>query len=62
MPITFPEAALGADIKVPTLDGGSVTVRIPPGTRSGRTLRVKGKEEPVRAYILRRIARQSSRS
>jgi molecular chaperone DnaJ len=43
VPITFPEAALGADIKVPTLDGGSVTVRIPPGTRSGRTLRVKGK-------------------
>ena len=43
VPITFPEATLGADIKVPTLEGGSVTVRIPPGTRSGRTLRVKGK-------------------
>ena len=43
MPITFPEAALGADIAVPTLDGGPVTVRIPPGTRSGRTFRVKGK-------------------
>jgi molecular chaperone DnaJ len=43
VPVTYPEAALGADVRVPTLDGGSVTVRIPPGTRSGRTLRVKGK-------------------
>jgi len=41
-PITFPEAALGATIKVPTLDG-SVTLKIPPGTKSGRTFRVKGK-------------------
>ncbi len=43
VPITFPEAALGADIKVPTLDGGSVTLRVPPGTASGRTFRVKGR-------------------
>ena len=43
VPITFPEATLGADIPVPTLDGGSVTLRIPAGTRSGRTFRVKGK-------------------
>ena len=43
VPITFPEATLGADVAVPTLDGSSVTVRIPPGTRSGRTFRVKGK-------------------
>lgn len=43
VPITFPEATLGADISVPTLDGGSVKLRIPPGTRSGRTFRVKGK-------------------
>ncbi len=43
VPITFPEATLGADISVPTLDGASVTLRIPPGTRSGRTFRVKGK-------------------
>jgi molecular chaperone DnaJ len=41
VPITFAEAALGADIAVPTLDGAPVTVRIPPGTRSGRTFRVK---------------------
>ncbi len=43
VPITFPEAALGADLAVPTLDGPAVTVRIPAGTRSGRTFRVKGK-------------------
>jgi molecular chaperone DnaJ len=48
VPVTFPEAALGADVRVPTLDGGTVTVRIPPGTRSGRTLRVKGKGVPGR--------------
>jgi molecular chaperone DnaJ len=34
---------LGADIAVPTLDGDEVTVRIAPGTPSGRTLRVKGR-------------------
>ncbi len=42
VPITVVEAASGADIKVPTLDGGSKTVRIPPGTPSGRTFRIKG--------------------
>jgi molecular chaperone DnaJ len=43
VPITFPEAALGADVAVPTLEGGPVKVRIPAGTRSGRTFRVRGK-------------------
>jgi molecular chaperone DnaJ len=43
LPITFAEATLGADISVPTLDGDEVTVRIAPGTPSGRTLRVKGR-------------------
>lgn len=42
-PITFAEAALGADVVVPTLAHGPVTLRIPEGTRSGRTFRVKGK-------------------
>ncbi len=49
VPVTFPEAALGADITVPTLDGTPVTLRIPPGTRSGRTFRVKGRGVPARA-------------
>ena len=43
VPVSFPEAALGATISVPTLDGESVKVRVPAGTPSGRTLRVKGK-------------------
>jgi molecular chaperone DnaJ len=43
VPVTFPEAALGADIQVPTVDGETVKVRVPAGTPSGRTLRVKGK-------------------
>ena len=43
LPVTFAEAALGADIKVPTLSGDDVTVRIAPGTPTGRTLRVKGR-------------------
>ena len=41
VPITFAEAALGAKIKVPTLEGDTVTIRIPAGTRSGTTFRVK---------------------
>jgi molecular chaperone DnaJ len=43
VPVTFPEAALGADIEVPTIDGEKVRVRVPAGTPSGRTLRVKGR-------------------
>ena len=43
VPVTFPEAALGADIEVPTIDGDKVRVRVPAGTPSGRTLRVKGR-------------------
>lgn len=43
VPVTFPEAALGASVSIPTLDGSPVTVRIPPGTASGRRLRVRGR-------------------
>lgn len=43
VPVTYPEAVLGAEIKVPTLHGAPVTVRIPPGTPNGRTMRVRGK-------------------
>jgi molecular chaperone DnaJ len=41
LPVTFTEAALGADVKVPTLDG-QVNIRIPPGTPSGKVMRVRG--------------------
>jgi molecular chaperone DnaJ len=43
VPVTFPEAALGAQIEVPTLAGEFVKVKVPAGTPSGRTLRVKGR-------------------
>lgn len=43
LPVTFAEAALGAQVEVPTIDGGTVRVKVPEGTPSGRTLRVKGK-------------------
>ena len=43
VPITFAEAALGADVEVPTLDGGPVKLRLKPGTQSGSRHRVRGK-------------------
>jgi molecular chaperone DnaJ len=43
VPVTFVEAALGATIEVPTLDGGAVKLRVSAGTPSGRVLRVKGR-------------------
>jgi len=43
VPVTFPEAALGAAVTVPTLHGPPVTVKVPAGTPNGRTFRVKGK-------------------
>jgi len=42
VPITIAEAVLGTDLRVPTLDG-AVTLRVPPGTPSGRTLRARGR-------------------
>ncbi len=43
VPITFAEATLGANVKVPTLEGTSVTLKIPAATPTGKTFRVKGK-------------------
>ncbi|MGP0224165.1 DnaJ C-terminal domain-containing protein [Paenarthrobacter sp. NCHU4564] len=43
VPVTFAEAALGATIEAPTLDGDTVKLRVPAGTPAGRTLRVKGR-------------------
>ncbi|MBQ0990622.1 molecular chaperone DnaJ [Micromonospora sp. PSH03] len=42
VPVTFAEAVLGTDLRVPTLDG-AMTLRVPPGTPSGRVLRARGK-------------------
>jgi molecular chaperone DnaJ len=45
IPITVPEAALGAKIEVPTIDGRA-QLKIPPGTQSGQKLRMRGKGVP----------------
>ena len=42
VPISFPEAALGGTVQVPKPTGGTVSLRIPAGTSSGRRFRVKG--------------------
>ncbi|RKN36886.1 molecular chaperone DnaJ [Streptomyces hoynatensis] len=43
VPVSFPEAALGGEIKVPTLGGPPVTLKLPPGTPGGRVMRARGK-------------------
>jgi molecular chaperone DnaJ len=45
LPITYPEATLGANVEVPTLNG-PVTLKVPAGTPSGKTFRVKGRGAP----------------
>jgi DnaJ-class molecular chaperone len=45
LPITFAEAALGAKIEVPTIDGAAI-VRIPPGTQNGQVFRLRDKGSP----------------
>ena len=46
VPISFPQAALGSQIDVPTLEG-KVTMRLPPGTQSGKVFRLRGKGLPI---------------
>ena len=43
VPVSYAEAALGGEIKVPTLGGPPVTLKLPAGTPNGRTLRARGK-------------------
>lgn len=50
VPIRFTQAALGATIQVPVLEGSPLEVKIPPGTQHGKIFRLKGKGVvPVRA-------------
>ena len=46
IPISFPQAVLGASIDVPTLEG-KVLMKVPPGTQSGKVFRLRGKGIPV---------------
>jgi molecular chaperone DnaJ len=50
VPVTYPEAALGANIHVPTL-GEPVTMKVPAGTPSGKTFRLKGKGAPRKGGV-----------
>lgn len=47
LPISFTQAALGDEVEVPTVDEKSTTLRIPTGTQSGRSFRLKGLGVPV---------------
>jgi molecular chaperone DnaJ len=48
VPVTYPEAALGTKLKVPTLDGDPVTLKLPSGTTSGQVFRIKGRGVPAK--------------
>lgn len=46
VPVPFETLALGGQVKAPTLDG-AVTIKLPPGTRSGRVFKVAGRGAPI---------------
>ncbi|WGW12162.1 DnaJ C-terminal domain-containing protein [Saxibacter everestensis] len=50
VPVTFDEAALGAEIQVPVLNGLPVRVKVAPGTPSGRVLRVRGRGVKTKSH------------
>ena len=43
IPVSFPQAALGSEIMVPTLEGEDVSLKVPAGTQTGSTFRIKGR-------------------
>ncbi len=47
VPVSMVQAALGAEIKVPTLDGSAASIKMPEGTQSGRQFKLRGKGMPV---------------
>ena len=45
-PISITDAALGTELKIPTIDGGKAKIKIPPGTQTGKQFRLRGKGMP----------------
>jgi molecular chaperone DnaJ len=45
LPLSYTEAALGANVEVPTMNG-AVTLKVPGGTQTGRVFRIRGKGAP----------------
>ena len=43
LPLNFTKAALGGEVDIPTIDGSTITLKIPAGTQTGDKLRLKGK-------------------
>jgi len=46
LPISFPQAALGTELEIGTLDGSPATIKVPEGTQSGKEFRLRGKGVP----------------
>jgi molecular chaperone DnaJ len=47
VPVSMGAAALGGDVEVPTIDGGKSSVKVPPGSQSGKQMRLRGKGMPA---------------
>ena len=47
VPVTMPTAAMGGEVEVPTIDGGKSRVKVPPGSQTGKQMRLRAKGMPA---------------
>jgi len=47
VPVSMPTAAMGGEVEVPTIDGGKSRVKVPPGSQTGKQMRLRGKGMPA---------------